>query len=65
MEKITPIFRENFVPICFSANDKYMPLLATELASIIDNSSADKNYDIVILMTNISDEHKFTWGVSR
>ena len=59
MEKIKPVFSQNYVPICFSANDKYMPLLATQIASIIDNSSAETNYDIVILMTSISDENKF------
>ena len=59
MEKIKPVFSHNFVPICFSANDKYMPLLATQIASIIDNSNSENNYDIVILMTSISDENKF------
>ena len=58
MEPITPAFSENIVPICFSANDKYMPLLATQIVSIIKNSSDQKNYDIVILMTEISDENK-------
>ena len=59
MEKIKPVFTENLVPICFSANDKYVPLLSVELASIIDHSSSDKNYDIVILTTGISDENQF------
>lgn len=59
MEKIKPIFTENFVPICFSANDKYIPLLSVELESIIDHSSENKNYDIVILTTEICDENKF------
>ena len=59
MEKIKPVFTDNFVPICFSANDKYIPLLSVELASIIDHSSPDKNYDIVILTTSISDENQF------
>ncbi len=58
MEKIKPAFLENYVPICFSANDNYIPLLATEIVSIIKNSTNENNYDIVILMTNISDENK-------
>lgn len=58
MEKIKPAFVENIVPICFSANDNYVPLLATQIVSIIKNSSDDKNYDIVILMTQINDENK-------
>lgn len=59
MEKIKPVFTHNFVPLCFSANDKYIPLLSTELASILEFASADKNYDIVILTTGISDENQF------
>ncbi len=58
MEEIKPAFSVNNVPICFSANDKYIPLLATTIASIIDNSNSQNNYDIVILMTNISDENQ-------
>ena len=59
MEKIQPVFIENFVPICFSANDKYVPMLSTCLESIIDHSTAEKNYDIVILTTGINDENQF------
>lgn len=59
MEKIKPIFTQNYVPVCFSANDKYIPLLSTELASIIEHSSADKYYDLVILTTGVSDENQF------
>lgn len=59
MEKIKPVFTENYVPICFSANDKYVPLLSVELASIIEHSSNETNYDIVILTTGISDENQF------
>ena len=59
MEKIKPVFTDNYVPICFSANDKYVPLLSVELESIIDHSSAKNNYDIVILTTGISDENQF------
>ncbi len=58
MEKIKPAFSENIVPICFSANDNYIPLLATQIISIIKNSSEQNNYDIVVLMTQISDENK-------
>lgn len=59
MEKIKPVFTDNFVPICFSANDKYIPMLSTELASILEHSSPSKNYDIVILTTGINEENQF------
>lgn len=59
MEKIKPVFTGNYVPICFSANDKYIPMLSAELASILEHSSQSKNYDIVILTTGISEENQF------
>lgn len=59
MEKINPIFSNNVVPICFSANDKYAPLLSAEIQSIIEHSSNENNYDIVILTTAFSDENHF------
>lgn len=54
MEKITPAFYENNVAICFSVNDKYIPLLAVSIQSIMENSSPNKNYDIVVLTTGVS-----------
>lgn len=54
MNKIKPAFFENNVPICFSINDKYAPLLSVAIESIIENSSPNKNYDIVILTTGVS-----------
>ncbi len=58
MEELKPAFKENNIPVCFSANDKYVPLLAVTLSSIIASSNPEKNYDIVILMTSISDENQ-------
>lgn len=58
MEEIKPAFGENNVPICFAANDKYIPLLSVTLSSIIENSNPEKNYDVVVLMTSISDENQ-------
>lgn len=58
MEEIKPAFNENNVAVCFSANDKYIPVLAVTISSIIENSKTENNYDIVVLMTNISDENQ-------
>lgn len=58
MDKIKPAFYENVVPICFSANDKYIPMLSVEIESIVKHSSEKINYDIVILTTGIKDENK-------
>ncbi|MBQ8451293.1 MAG: glycosyltransferase family 8 protein [Clostridia bacterium] len=58
METIKPAFSNNLIPICFSANDRYIPLLSTTIESIIENSSPENNYDIVILMTSIDIENQ-------
>lgn len=58
MEIIKPAFSNRNVPICFSSNDKYIPMLAVSIQSIIENSRDENNYDIVILITNVSDENK-------
>lgn len=58
MEEIKPAFESNNIAICLSADDKYIPLLSVTLASIIENSNPEKNYDVVILMTSISDENQ-------
>ena len=58
MEKIVPAFSKNNIAVCFSANDKYIPLLSTTLESIIEHSNPKNNYDILILMTSISDENQ-------
>lgn len=58
MEEIKPAFKKNNVAVCFSANDKYVPLMAVTLSSIIENSNPENNYDVVILMTSINDENQ-------
>ena len=58
MEEIKPAFINNNISICFAANDKYVPLMSVTISSIIENSCPENNYDIVILMTSISDENQ-------
>ena len=58
MEILKPAFQNNNISICFSANDNYVPLMTVSIASIIKNQNPENNYDIVILMTNISDENQ-------
>lgn len=50
---IEPIFKNNVVPICFSANNSYIPQTAVMIESIVENSSKNYNYDIIILSTDI------------
>ena len=54
-ELVKHVFTENCVPVCFSANNSYIPQTAVMVKSIIENSSSDKNYDIIILSTDIDE----------
>lgn len=53
-ETISPAFAENNIPVVFSSNDEFVPVMATMIQSIIENSSAENNYDIIILTQDIS-----------
>lgn len=55
---ILPAFSENNIPVVLSADNKYVPYVATLLKSIMGNANSAKNYDFVILNTNISEENK-------
>lgn len=58
MKTIKPAFSSNNVPICFSANDKYVPLLSVTIKSIIEKSKPENNYDICIFMSDINQENQ-------
>ena len=63
---VSPVFEDNCIPICFSANNSYFPQTAVMICSIIDNASDDKNYDVIILSTDIDEENeKIAIGFSK
>ena len=49
-----PKFEYNNIAIVLSANDYYIPYVSTLLQSILENSSENQNYDIVVLHRDIS-----------
>jgi len=53
-----PAFPEKNVPVVFAADDSYSPMFAAALQSLMDHSSADNNYDVVLIGTNISNDNK-------
>ncbi|MBE5951123.1 MAG: glycosyltransferase [Lachnospiraceae bacterium] len=53
-ETISPAFTQNNVPVVFSSNDAFVPVMATMIQSIIEQASAEHNYDIIILTQDIS-----------
>ena len=50
---IVPVFEKNAVPICFSANNSYIPQTIVMIRSIIAHAVNDKNYDFIILSADI------------
>lgn len=57
-EAILPAFEKGNIPVVLAADNKYVPYVTTLLRSIIDNANQEKNYDFVILNSNISDLNK-------
>ena len=53
-----PAFEENNIPIVFSFSDFFVPYAAVTLYSLIVNSSANNNYDIVVFCTDITNRNK-------
>lgn len=52
---LQPAFKSNNNTIVLSANEKYVPYVATLIASIRENSSPSQNYDLLIMHKDISD----------
>ena len=53
-----PIFKKDSVNIVFSTDKNYIPYLAVTISSIIENSSLNNNYDIIILYRDLFDYQK-------
>lgn len=58
IEFLSPVFKENCVSVVFSASDYYAPYLAVALHSLVKNSSANHNYDIVVFTRDISEKNR-------
>lgn len=56
--QIYPVF-DNKEAIVFAPDNMFCKYFSVALQSLIDNSSSDKNYDIVVFEQDISDKHKF------
>lgn len=56
-EHISPAFPDNNVPIVFAASNSYAPYLAVALKSLTEHISSERNYDILVLHTDICQEN--------
>lgn len=48
---------EKEIPICFSADDNYLPYLDVAISSLIANASKEYRYRILVLNTGLSEEN--------
>lgn len=53
-EEFRPKF-QNKIGLCFSCDDNYVKILAVALKSIVENSSSNNEYDIIVMHTDISE----------
>jgi len=58
VEDIEPAFKNKNVAVALAANDFYSPYLATTIKSILDNSSKENNYDLLVMNQDISSDNK-------
>ncbi|MBQ8156780.1 DUF4422 domain-containing protein [Candidatus Saccharibacteria bacterium] len=55
---IRQAFKEKNIAIVLSANNHYVPYLSTAIASIVQNSDRQNNYDILVFQTDISQDNQ-------
>jgi len=56
--KLTPAFSKDNIAIYLASSDLYAPYAGIFVQSVIENSSNDYNYDILIIETDISEQNK-------
>ncbi len=57
--QILPAFNERNIPIVFASNEFYLQFLSVAILSLIENSSNENNYDLIILGKDFTtDSHK-------
>lgn len=57
-EEYFPAFQENNIAILLAPNETYLPHAAVLIQSIIENSSKENNYDIILFKTDIVERTK-------
>lgn len=56
--ELSSTFTENNIPICFSVDNNYAKYFSVALQSIVENSSNENNYDMIVLAENISEKNQ-------
>ncbi len=55
---LKPAFGQSGVPVVFAANNNFVPVFAACLQSLLDHASAARNYDIVLLQSDVTKDNK-------
>ena len=55
---LAPAFPENEIPVVFAANNNFVPVAATCIQSVIEHAAPGKNYDLVLLESDVTRENK-------
>jgi lipopolysaccharide biosynthesis glycosyltransferase/SAM-dependent methyltransferase len=51
---LRPAFEHRNIPVFFSCDDRYAPVFSVALQSLLENSSTEYNYDVVLLESGLS-----------
>ena len=57
-DRIRPAFEADCVPVVLSCNEGFVSYLGVVLTSLIENASDDRNYDIIVLESDVSETSK-------
>ena len=55
MASVKPAFSENNIPVCFACDNDFAKYTAVAVQSVIENASANFNYDIFVLNENFDE----------
>ncbi len=58
LETLQPVWNDNYVAIAMSSSNEYVPYLSVCLQSLVEYSSPNNNYDIIIFERGITQENK-------
>lgn len=54
---LEPAFKKNNIPVVFAANNGFIPIFATCLQSLLDHTSPNHNYDVILIHSDVSGEN--------
>ena len=55
---LMPAFSMNTVPVAFSANNGFVPIFAACLRSLLDHTTPEHNYDLVLIHTDVTPQNQ-------